>query len=103
MSAARARKEAAKRLGLALYQRYEKLATATGQDEIVVASVDLGQCFNDNIEFIINVLKAYGGLDVSFEPLTRASPSLPPANDLPKMPEIFSAGASVDMLGKKPH
>lgn len=103
MSAARARKEAAKRLGLALMQDYRALVEASGTDAVQTAAIKLGDTFNTNIEFIINVLKAYGGLDVSFEPLTRASPSLPPANDLPKMPEIFSAGASVDMLGKKPH
>lgn len=107
MSVARTRKEASKRLGLALYQRYEKLATATGQDEVVVASVDLGQCFNDNIEFIIWVLKTYGGMDNLPAPdlgnagLKKALPA--PANDLPQTPAIFTAGAAVDMLGKKPH
>lgn len=63
MSVIRARKEAAKRLGLELGKRYERLVTAgNDQDEIMIAAVDLGQCFNDNIEFILWVLKTFGGL-----------------------------------------
>lgn len=64
MSINRARKEAAKRLGLALEQKYRNLVFANphDQDEVAQAAVDLGQCFNDNIEFVIWTLKTYGGL-----------------------------------------
>lgn len=62
MSVSRHRKEASKRLGLALEQRYRNLVLASGPDEVTVAAVDLGQVFNDNIEFVIWVLKTYGGL-----------------------------------------
>ena len=61
MSVARHRREASKRLGL---------DEAQGQDEIAAASVELGTLFSDNIEFTINVLKAYGGLEAKFEPMT---------------------------------
>lgn len=83
MSAARARREAAKRLGLDLQKKYRGLVEASGQDEIQAAAIILGDAFNSNIEFIINVLKHYGGLDVRFEPLTRAGPLLV-ANDRTK-------------------
>lgn len=81
----KARKEASKRLGLKLMSDYRALAEAVGEEEITAASITLGATFNANIEFIINVLKAYGGMEVKFEPMTRTSPSLPPtpANDLP--------------------
>lgn len=54
MSINRARKEAAKRLGLALEQKYRNLVLANphDQDEVAQAAVDLGQCFNDNIKFV---------------------------------------------------
>jgi hypothetical protein len=81
----KARKEASKRLGLKLMADYRTLAEAVGPDEIQAASFTLGMTFNTNLEFIINVLKAYGGMEVKFEPMTRTNPSLPPtpANDLP--------------------
>ncbi len=62
MSVNRAKKEASKRLGIALEGRYRDLVLATGEDEVAGAAVELGQCFNDNIEFIIWVLKTHGGL-----------------------------------------
>lgn len=104
MSVVRHRKEAAKRLALALQANYRALAEARGEEEITNASIVLGSTFNDNIEFVINVLRDYGGLEAKFEPMTRAAGSAPPppANDLPKTPAIFSAGADVD-LRKKPH
>jgi hypothetical protein len=79
----KARKEASKRLGLKLYADYKRLATANGEEDITAASIVLGSTFNENIEFIINVLKHYGGMEVKFEPLTK--PAVPPiaANDLP--------------------
>lgn len=93
---ARARREASRRLGLALQARYRALVEAAGKDAIETAAIDLGNLFNTNIEFVINVLKAYGGLEAKFEPLTKVSAPLP-ANDLPRMPDIFSAGADVDL------
>ena len=86
MSVARARKEASKRLGLALMRDYRELVEARDQDEIQIAAIQLGNTFNANIEFIINVLKAYGGLDAKFEPLTK------PKNPLPQTPAILLTG-----------
>lgn len=99
MSPVRARREAAKRLGLALQAKYRALVEATGEDAIQNAAIELGSIFNSNIEFVINVLKDYGGLDAKFEPMTKLS--LPAANDPPPpMPAIFSAGADVDLSRK---
>lgn len=70
MSVARKRKAAAARLGIEFQKRYERLAFANGADEVTVAAVDLGTLFQDNIEFVINVLKAYGGMDVKFEQIS---------------------------------
>lgn len=83
MSVARARREASKRLGLALQAKYRALVEATGQEDIQNAAIELGNVFNTNIEFVINVLKHYGGLDAKFEPMTRAGPlPVKSANDL---------------------
>lgn len=98
MSPARARREAAKRLGLILQAKYRALVEASGEDAIQNAAIELGGIFNTNIEFVINVLKDYGGLAAKFEPMTRLS--LPAANDPPAMPPIFLAGADVDMPRK---
>lgn len=86
----KARKEASKRLGLKLYKDYRALVEASGNDEIQVAAIELGNTFNTNVEFIINVLKAYGGMDVKFEPLTNRIPKTPnvPANDEPTLPDV---------------
>jgi len=62
MSISRQRKDASKALGIAIQQRYEKLVNATGEDATVVATVDLAQTMYDNVEFVIWVLKTYGGL-----------------------------------------
>lgn len=67
MSPARARKEAAKRLGLKLQADYRALVEANGKDEIENAAICLGSTFQDNIEFVIAVLKHYGGMEVRFE------------------------------------
>lgn len=77
---ARARKEAAKQLGFALAADHRRLLQANGQDEVVAASVTLGQNFNDNIEFICWVLKEYGGVEqMPFQPPHRAAlPKLAP-------------------------
>lgn len=60
-SAARDRKEASKRLGIALQAKYRALLEATGEHEISLAAMDCGQLFMDNVEFIIYVLKTHGG------------------------------------------
>lgn len=89
-------REASKRLALALQARYRALVEANGQDEIQTAAIALGDLFNTNIEFIINVLRDYGGLEARFEPLTRTGPQ-PPRPELPKMPALLAAGADVDL------
>lgn len=80
MSSARKRKMAAARLGIEFGKRYEALALANGQNEVAKAAVDLGQLFNDNIEFTVWVLKAFGGLNPLLpEPIktTTALPTTP--------------------------
>lgn len=99
MSAARARREASKRLALAMGTKYRALVEAVGEDAIQNAAIELGVLFNTNIEFVINVLRDYGGLEAKFEPMTKINAPAP-ANDLPKMPDIFSAGADVDLPRK---
>lgn len=89
MSVARARREASKRLGLALMKDYRALVEASGPEEIQNAAIELGNTFNSNIEFIINVLKTYGGMEAKFEPLTKR---VVPANDVPTTPAIFLNG-----------
>lgn len=86
----KARKEASKRLGLKLMRDYRNLVEASGSDEIQAAAIELGNTFNTNVEFIINVLKAWGGMEVKFEPLTTRTSNLPniPANDEPSLPDI---------------
>jgi hypothetical protein len=81
MNERRARKEKAKRVGLALQAKYRALVEASGQDEIQSAAIILGDVFNQNIEFIINVLRDYGGLDVKWGPMTQGPEILRPANE----------------------
>jgi hypothetical protein len=98
MSQVRARKEASKRLSLAIQSRYRILIEASGENELVIATTDLATILYENVEHIINVLREHGGLEAKFEPMTK--PGLPtPANDLPEMPSIFAAGRDVI----KPH
>ena len=75
-----ARKQAAAKLGLALHTRHQRLALAIGEDEVSRAAVDLGQAFNDNIEFIIWVLKHHGGLNPA---------PIVPRRELPKTPNTL--------------
>lgn len=87
----KARKTASQRLGLALYREYRALVEASGPEEIQAAAIVLGDTFNTNIEFIINVLKHYGGMEVKFEPLTTRLQALPePANDLPDISALVA-------------
>lgn len=91
----RARKEASKRLGLKLMKDYRGLVEATGDAEVSAAAIVLGDTFNQNIEFIINVLKAYGGMEVKFEPMARANPTPAPANDLPDISALTTPAPSI--------
>jgi hypothetical protein len=72
MTAARDRKEAAKRLGAVLAGQKARMDAATG-DAIAFAAMELGQTFNDNIDFICWVLKEWGGA----EQMPFARPSKP--------------------------
>lgn len=72
MSVGRNRKEDAKRLGIALQVKNRAMMLATGQEEIVKTSSDLAQHMIENIDFVIAVLKDYGGMDVRFERLKNA-------------------------------
>ena len=56
------KRDMAKRLGIDLQLLHTRLAEAQTADEITEASVMLGCKFNENIEFICNVLKEFGGL-----------------------------------------
>lgn len=91
MSINRARKEAAKRLGLALEQKYRNLVLANphDQDEVAQAAVDLGQCFNDNIEFVIWTLKTYGGL-IPSPPEQLKKDMGAPRPSLPQLPSTLT-------------
>lgn len=78
MNQARARKAKAKQIALQLHANYRGLVEASGQENIEFAAIRLGDTFNTNVEFIINVLRDYGGLDAKFEPMTTAEkPALP--------------------------
>lgn len=60
----RARRDAAKMLGVALSTRYRKFLDSSGdEDATVVATADLAQCMYENVEFIIWALKHLGGLN----------------------------------------
>lgn len=78
MSNARNRRAAAGRLGLEFQKRHRALALAVGEDEIAQAAVNLGQLFNDNIEFVVWVMKEFGGIDQpAFQPTKPALPKTP--------------------------
>lgn len=99
MSGDRRRKEAAKRLGIAIHQRYENLVNAAGEgdDAITVATVDLATVMYDNVEFVIWALKKMGGLnppppeEIKRVDLKRPVPA--PANDLPTLPDFLAGSA----------
>lgn len=82
MSAPHDRKVASRVLAIALQADYRKMLSAVGNEEITAAAVNLGQTFNDNIEFIIWALKTYGGMHA------------PPPEPVRKMPRL-----SNDILG----
>jgi hypothetical protein len=81
----RARRDASKMLAVALQTRYRKLLEASGEDEIVMATVDLSQCMYENIEFVIWALKVQGGMNPPPpEQLHKITPLKQPANDDPR-------------------
>lgn len=91
MTASRDRRDAAKNLGVALQVKYREMlnAQASGDgDLIVAATLPVADLMNSNIEFVIWVLKEYGGM--SQRPPERVS-KRPATNPLPKMPEAFSS------------
>ncbi len=93
MSASRDRKEAAKRLGIALQAQYRAMLEAVTEDEIQTAAVVLGGNFNANIEFIIWCLKEYGGIQqMPFERLSGPVKRPLAPNNLPETPAIFNPG-----------
>ena len=73
MSAARDRKEAAKRLGVALGAQCRRMLEASGQEEITRTSMECGELFLENMEFIVWILKEYGGVQqMPFQPIRPA-------------------------------
>lgn len=82
MSPSRQRREAAKRLALEFQSKYRALVEAQGQDEIQNAAIMLGGAFNANIEFVINVLRDYGGLEAKWDQaMTKSLLPMIPANE----------------------
>jgi hypothetical protein len=80
----RARRDAAKMLGIALQTRYRRfLETADDPDTNAMATADLAQCMYENVEFVIWALKSVGGLNPQPpEELRRVTPpQTSPAND----------------------
>lgn len=81
----RARRDAAKALGLAIQTRYRRLLEATGEDEIVMATGDLAQVMYENVEFTIWALKTVGGLNPPppemLKPISKDHIPPPAAND----------------------
>jgi hypothetical protein len=63
MTAARDRKQAAKVLGITMQAQIRALVEAEGTDAIQMAAIQLGDTFNRNSEFIVWVLKEYGGVE----------------------------------------
>jgi hypothetical protein len=63
MTAARDRKQAAKVLGITMQAQLRALLEAQGNDEIQTAAIILGDTFNRNSEFIVWVLKEFGGVE----------------------------------------
>lgn len=100
----RARREAAKRLGIALQTRYRKLLSATGEDETVIATADLAQCMYENIEFVIWSLKSIGGMHPPPPEELRTITTRPPmpANDprfqKPPVPIAFTLSDRIKAL-----
>jgi hypothetical protein len=121
LPAGRARKVASKNLGIALQTAYRRLIEANGSDDVQVAAIELGQVFNTNIEFIIWVLKEFGGtnqmpperkfaVNIPAPLATKDKPALsivPPANvneenKLPVLGELLTGETPKKRSRKKP-
>lgn len=96
-----ARKEASRQLGIALQAKYRKLVEASGEDEIQIAAVDLGNLFNINIEQIIWFLRTYGGdklrpLEKNRKAKTAPLGERPDGNtaELPVLPQFFAVNTT---------
>jgi|SRR6185369_2534307 len=105
LPAGRARKVASKNLGIALQAAYRRMIEANGNDEIQVAAIELGQLFNTNIEFVIWVLKAYGGVQQMPAERNFAPRPMPVAsNDRPALsivnPEHVNEENKLPVLGE---
>jgi hypothetical protein len=61
MSAARDRKQAARILGITMQAQLRALIEAQGEEAIHSAAIQLGDTFNRNSEFIVWVLREFGG------------------------------------------
>lgn len=92
------RKEASKRLGLAIRNRYEKLVTAVGEDAIVIATTDLAQVMYENVEFVIWALLKQGGLNPPlperFNKISAQGPRPAANSDLPTLPPELTGDQS---------
>jgi len=88
----RARREASKNLGIAMQYRLKNLKDAQGDEAIAAASIELGVLFNDNVEFIVWVLKEYGGVEqMPFQPGTQRPANEIVDEELPTTPSILTA------------
>jgi len=72
MSASTDRKQAAKILGVTMQAQLKALQEAQGSKDIQIAAIQLGDTFNQNIEFVIGILKDYGGMHIRFEKVKNA-------------------------------
>lgn len=103
MSVGRNRKEASKRLALAVQARYRKLIEA-GKDEtaLAVATADLAMVMYENVEFIINVLRHFGGLEARFEAMTSVkvadNDSIAPPAPLPDISALVNEPVKADCI-----
>ena len=103
MTATRDRKQAAKILGITMQAQLRELQQANGQQAIEFAAIRLGDTFNRNADFIIWVLKEFGGVDQMPYPRNPPAPRAdlklvepaPPAN-LPDLPEFLSDPKTVN-------
>ncbi len=104
----RARRDAAKMLGIAFQSRYRRLLEASGENEIIVATGDLAQCMYENIEFVIWVLKVQGGMNPPPPPeeLRKITPSPPrPTNDVVAPIKLFCTCPPLEhgIIGRERH
>lgn len=88
VNTARERKDISKRLGIALGALYRRVLESENEEQAVAATLEIANVFDRHAEFIIWVLKEYGG--AVQKPYTdptwkRRSPPPPAANDLPKL------------------